>query len=137
LSLHKPGDLISRTQAMYRDVLGEEPRIVSDFAPAFQALVDGVTEIIVELPWDETQGGVRVERHQIVLRRLDDDNARVIYYNPAARRDVEVGQSIGGKSGEGPFRRAETAGLESMPLTEIARTFAEGTAIALIPPADF
>jgi hypothetical protein len=133
----KAGDLISRTQAMYRDMLGEEPIIANDFAPAFQALIEGVTEIIVELPWDETQGGVSVERHQIVLRRLDDDNTRVIFYNPAARRDVEPGQAIGGQAGQGPARRAESAGLESMPLTELVRSFAEGTAIALIPPADF
>ncbi|MBM3461989.1 MAG: hypothetical protein FJX76_07805 [Armatimonadetes bacterium] len=133
----RAGDLISRTSVMYREVLGMEPTLVTDFAPAFQALVDGSGEIIVELPWKERRGQEIVERHQIVLRALTEENARVIFYNPAARREFDAGKDFGGTENEGPPRRAEGGGLESMELSALARHFAEGTAMALIPPAEF
>lgn len=133
----RSGDLISRTRHIYREVMGEEPSLVEDFAPALQALVDGVTEVIVEIPWTETRGEESVERHQIVLRRLSEDGSRVVYYNPASRRDAAPGTSLGGGPQDGPPRRAEGEGMESMEVTALARWFGEGRAMALIPPPSF
>lgn len=133
----RPGDLIARTTKMYREVLGEEPRLVEDFGPALEALLGGVREVIVELPWQERRLGADVERHQIVLRELSEDNSRVVFYNPAARRDVAPGADLGSAEKEGPPRRAEASGLESMEVNALARFFAEGRALALIPPAEF
>jgi hypothetical protein len=134
LTPERPGDLIERTRQMYEMVIGQAPELTTDFATAFAALVEGTADIVVELPWDEDRGGEMVERHQIVLSALSDDQSRVLFYNPAAAHGRAPGTELGAGAHQGPPRRVEEDGLESMDLASLARYFAEGKAHALIPP---
>jgi hypothetical protein len=129
----RPGDIIGETQRLYRELFGQEAQLVNDFGMAFQALVEGVNDIVVELPWEEDQFGEKVSRHQIVLKQLLDDNTRVQFFNPAAR-NAAPGTELGNQPDEGPKRRVEATGVESMELSQLARYFAEGKAMALVPP---
>ena len=90
---------------------------------------------MVELPWDEDVGGERLERHQIVLHSLTDDQSRIRFYNPAAPHGLAAGTELGAEPHQGPPRRVDDEGLQSMELASLARFFAEGKARALIPPA--
>lgn len=135
MTTERPGDLIERTQEMYQAVMGETPQLTSDFATAFDALVEGAADIVVELPWDEDVGDETLERHQIVLHSLSDDQSRIRFYNPAAPHGLPVGTELGTEPHQGPHRRVEDDGLQSMALANLARVFAEGKARALIPPA--
>lgn len=120
---------------MYQTVMGTTPELTTDFAVAFGALVEGTADIVVELPWSETLAGEPMERHQIVLHSLSDDQTRVLFYNPAAPHGLTVGTLLGSGPDEGPPRRVEDDGLQSMDLADLTRFFAEGKAHALIPPA--
>lgn len=135
MTTERPGDLIERTRQMYQAVMGETPQLTSDFATAFGALVEGAADIVVELPWDEDVGGERLERHQIVLHSLTDDQSRIRFYNPAAPHGLAAGTELGAEPHQGPPRRVDDEGLQSMELASLARFFAEGRARALIPPA--
>lgn len=130
----RPGDLIERTRQMYQTVMGQSPELTTDFATAFGALVEGTADIVVELPWDEDQNGERVDRHQIVLHSLSEDQSRINFYNPAAEHGLAEGSELGTSPHQGPPRRVEEDGLQSMDLSALARFFAEGKAHALIPP---
>ncbi|NDD27359.1 MAG: hypothetical protein EB084_03735 [Proteobacteria bacterium] len=135
MTSERPGDLIERTRQMYQTVLGASPELTDDFSAAFAALVDGSADIVVEIPWDERWGEEMLDRHQVVLHGLSDDQTRLTFYNPAAPHGLEAGTEIGGRPGEGPPRRVEAEGMQSMELSLMARWFAEGKAQALIPPA--
>lgn len=134
MTAERPGDLIERTRKMYQLVLGQTPQLTTDFAIAFGALVEGTADIVVELPWQEVQGGETVERHQIVLHSLSDDQGRILFYNPAAPPGLTAGMELGLAPLQGPPRRVEEEGLQSMELSSMARFFAEGRAQAMIPP---
>lgn len=121
---------------MYEDVMGQVPEITTDFAVTFGALVDGQADIVVELPWEETFDDGLVERHQIVLHGLSEDQSRVLFFNPTGRRNLPVGAELGQHPRQGPPRRVEEEDLQSMELAALARFFAEGRAHALIPPPD-
>lgn len=134
MTTERPGDLIERTRQMYQAVMGETPQLTTDFATAFEALVEGAADIVVELPWDEDRQGERLERHQIVLHSMSNEQTRVCFYNPAAPHGLETGTELGTAPHQGPPRRVEGEGLQSMDLPLLARYFAEGKAQALIPP---
>ncbi len=132
----RPGDLIERTRKLYEVVMGQSPELTADFSLAFAALLEGLPDIVVELPWNETRPNEQLERHQIVLHSLGQNQERVLFYVPNASPDLVPGTEIGGQPGQGPARRVEADGLQSMALTDLARFFAEGRAHALIPPRE-
>jgi len=128
----RPGALLEATGRLFGHFMGASPTVIGDFAPAFELLLAGETEIPVELPWEETYNDTRYERKVIVLKKLNDAADRVIFFNPAARHDLPKGTPLGG-GGMGPQRRVEEGGLESMELDILVQYFVQGRAYALIP----
>ena len=126
----KPGELIEESRQLYEAATGRSARVSTSLEEVVGCLLGGGTRIPLEVPWDEERGSERVQRHQVVLLQVDLEAGRLHFFNPAAT-EVPPGTDLGGV-GQGPSRRAERPGRESMELALLADFFARGEAFALL-----
>jgi hypothetical protein len=113
---------IEQAQSLYRALTNQERPLTDSPEALVQALRDGQTNLLVELPWGEVRDGEVHELHQVVLTRFED--RRVYFINPLKGQE-SVGTVLEGE-GKGPQRRIEAHGEESMDLVRFVALFANG-----------
>lgn len=112
---------LKKTQLLIGAILGVDRMRSKNFKKVLKALSDGMTDIVVEVPWYE-DGGF----HQILLQHRQGD--RIYFINPAHSKKP-VGASLKGKLP----RRIEENGLESVLVSDLEDLFKSEGAGALLP----
>lgn len=116
-----PNRQLKKTQLLMGAILGVDRMRSKNFKKVLKALTDGMTDIVMEVPWYE-DGGF----HQILLQHRQGD--RVYFINPAQTKNP-VGTSLKGKLP----RRIEANGLESALVSDLESLFKSENAGALLP----
>ncbi len=129
----KPGELIEEMKQALSFVTGEGYLVTSRLEEVIGRMAAGETDIPLELPWEEVHAGQRVTRHQVMLLALDAEAGRDSFFTSRADHERAPGTHLGGPM-DGPARRTEGGGVESMAFEDFARFFAEGHAYALLRP---
>lgn len=117
----QPNDL-QEAQRLYGALTNQPTRLTGSPHDVLAALRAGEENVLVELPWNEVRAGETHERHQLVLRRVEGER---VYFINALKTPGAPGTELGGPE-QGPLRRIEEAGEESMPLANFVTLFVGG-----------
>lgn len=121
---------IQKTKMLYEALIGEAARLGATVDEVLAALGTG-QHPIVEVPWGERVRGEIVDHHQLVLTRLEDQ--RICFANSLPNaHDAAAGAELGGAE-QGPPRRMEASGEQSMSEEQFRQLMAQPGAEALLP----
>lgn len=121
---------IEQTKVIYEAVLDTPTRLSHTADEVLDALTQD-RHPVVEIPWGERIGDELYEHHQIVLTRLQDE--RVYFANSLPNaQEVAAGAVLGGPE-QGPERRMEGSGEQSMTVVLFRELLSHPDSSALIP----
>ena len=113
---------IEQAKRLYEAVMGRPTHLSASVDEVLAALERGEKQLLVEVPWGEVRDGETHERHQLILTRLE---AGRVYFVNALHATAPVGTTLEGRE-QGPQRRVEGLGEESMELDRFKALFARG-----------
>lgn len=119
---------IEQSALLYEALTNQPVAISSTFEEVLALLRAQQPDILVEVSWKERRDREYHDRHQLILTRLEGD--RIFFIN-ALKTTKPAGTMIGGPE-QGPLRRLEASGEESMETALFMTLFALGGK-ALIP----
>lgn len=114
---------MEHTKLLYEKIRDEKAMITSDFKLLITRLNDSEKGIIVEIPWKEDINGRFYEKNQIVLIKMH--NHRIYFSNPIPKQGIDLAE-VGGNPKEGPRRKIEFDGKESIDIDTFEILFADG-----------
>lgn len=116
---------------LHEAIFGKKLEETSDPDEIIDLLNGGKSDIIMGLYWDEDREEEYHEMHKIVLQKIEGD--RVIFYNPLRPpKGTQIGEVIGGGEGEGPKRKIEATGVESISLEDFIKFFDEREGVCFL-----
>ncbi|MGE0487982.1 MAG: hypothetical protein AB7S38_02075 [Vulcanimicrobiota bacterium] len=115
--------LIEELKALHEGVLGQP--LVEEREPerVLARLRAGESDFPLALRWDD-------QPHSVVVESLRSE--RVFFFNPMQAEDVQPGTLLGGTR-DGPRRRSEEDGLESVAVEDFRALFSQRQAVCLVP----
>lgn len=103
-------DGIETTRRMYEAVSGLPTAMETRMQVVLFTVIDGRGPVAAELPWQEGPDGTVAGWRQVILTDVRDKR---VYFLNSVPSGAPAGTQLGGP-GQGPVRRAEADGKESM-----------------------
>lgn len=123
-------DGIINTKRIYEKLSGVKTYLEDRLDVPLCLLADGHGPIAAELPWQEGPDGTVAAWRQLTLSAVRDGR---VYFTNSVPSSAPVGTQLGGP-GEGPARRVEAGGKESMEGQAFASLWSFGGRAMIEPP---